>query len=143
MAAAVVFHQFVQDLAHKVHNLGSDTLKLALTNSAPTTSNTVFGDITEIAAGNGYTAGGATITVTSSSQTAGVYKLIIQDVTITAGGGSIGPFRYAVLYNSTPTSPLKPLIQYYDYGSPVTLSDGSSFPVDFDGTLGCLKISIA
>ena len=114
MAAAVVFHQFVQDLAHKVHNLGSDTLKLALTNSAPTTSNTVFGDITEIAAGNGYTAGGATITVTSSSQTAGVYKLIIQDVTITAGGGSIGPFRYAVLYNSTPTSPLKPLIQYYD-----------------------------
>lgn len=142
MAAAVVFHQFSEDVAHGVHNLGSDTLKLALTNSAPSTSNEVFGSITEIAAGNGYTAGGATITVTSSGQTAGVYKLIVQEVTITASGGSIGPFRYAVIYNSTPTSPLKPLIQYYDYGSAVTLSDGSVFPVDFDGSLGCLKISI-
>ena len=110
MAAFQKFHVFVENLAEKVHNLGSDTLKVMLTNTAPSTSNSVKADITEIAAGNGYTAGGATITVASSAQSGGTYKLNIADVTFTASGGSMAPFRYVVLYNDTPTSPADPLI---------------------------------
>ena len=143
MAAPTVFHCFVKDVAHKVHNLGSDTLKCALSNSAPAATNTVLANITEITAQNGYSSGGPTLSVTSSDQASGVYKLILADNTLTATGGSIGPFQYAVIYNATPTSPLKPLIQWYDYGSPQTLAAGESFVLDFDDTLGALKIAVA
>jgi len=134
------FNQFVQDLANGKHNLGSDTLKVALTNSAPVSSNTVFANITEIAAGNGYSAGGGTSTQTSSVQTSGTYRLISGNVTTTASG-SVGPFRYVVLYNNTQTSPLKPLIGYYDFGSNVTLGNGDTFTVAFDQTNGILSLA--
>lgn len=143
MAAPTPFHIFVKDLAHKVHNLGSDVLKVALSNAAPAATNTVLSNITEITAQNGYASGGPTLTVSSSDQASGTYKLVLADLTLTATGGSIGPFQYAVIYNSTPTSPLKPLIQFYDYGAPVTLANGESFVLDFDGTLGALKIAPA
>ena len=138
------FYVFGENLAEKVHNLQSDTLKVMLTNTAPTASTgTIKTDITEITAGNGYTAGGATLTVSSSSQASGLYKLVIADVTITASGGSIGPFRYAVIYNDTPTSPADPLIGYFDYGSAITLGDGEAFTLDFDGTNGVFTINVA
>src|SRR6185312_13024837 len=98
------FNAFVNDIASKVHNLGSDTLKVMLTNTAPTATNAVKADITEISAANGYTAGGTAATLSSSSQTSGTYKLVLNNVTFTASGGSIGTFRYAVLYNSTAAS---------------------------------------
>lgn len=140
MASFNKFNAFVENLAEKVHNLGSDTLKLMLTNTAPSAANSVKADLTEIASGNGYSAGGAAVTVTSSAQSGGTYKLVCSDVTITATGGSIGPFRYAVLYNDTPTSPADPLIGYWDYGSAVTLANGESLTVDFDGTAGVLQL---
>jgi hypothetical protein len=90
---------------------------------------------------NGYTAGGPTITITASAQTSGTYKLVGNDVTLTASGGSFGPFRYAVLYNDTPTSPLKPLIGWWDYGSNLTITDGNSFTVDLDQTNGILQLA--
>lgn len=132
MAAFVKFHSFVEHLAEKVHNLGSDTLKIALTNTAPNAStNTVLADITQVANGNGYTTGGTAVTVTGSSQTGGTYALTQSaDVVFTATGGSIPSFRYAVLYNDTPTSPADPLIGYWDYGSSVTLAVGETFTVD-------------
>lgn len=139
MATFTKFNSFVEALAEKVHNLGSDTLKVMLTNSAPSASNTVKADITEISAGNGYTAGGATITVSSSSQTSGTYKLVLADVTITASGGSIGPFRYVVIYNDTAAS--DELIAYYDYGSSVSINTGENLTIDFDGSAGFLTIS--
>lgn len=139
MATFTKFNSFVEALAEKVHNLGSDTLKLALTNSAPSASNTVLADITQIANGNGYTTGGATITVTTSAQTSGNYKLVIDDVTFTASGGAMGTFRYGVIYNDTATS--DELIGYYDNGSAVTLASGDSFTFDFDPTNGLLQIS--
>ena len=135
------FNAFVENLAEGVHNLQSHTIKAMLTNTAPTAANALKSDITEISAGNGYTAGGATITVTSSAQTSGTYKLVLADATITAAGGSIGPFRYAVLYNDTPTSPLKPLIGYLDYGSSITLLDGEPLTLDFDPSAGALTLA--
>lgn len=140
MAAYNKFNQFVEDLAEKVHNLGADTLKVALTNTAPIAANSVFADITEIAVGNGYTAGGTATTITSSAQTTGTYKLVVSDVVFTAAGGSIGPFRYAVVYNDTPTSPADPLIAWFDYGSSITLLTGETFTADFDASAGLLTI---
>jgi hypothetical protein len=133
------FNALVEDIAEKVHNLGSDALKILLTNTAPVAGNSVKADLTEISAGNGYTAGGAAVTITASSQTSGVYKLVGNDVVFTASGGSIGPFRYAVLFNSTPAA--GPLIGWWDYGSALTLADGSTLTVDFSATNGILQIS--
>src|SRR5690349_7277575 len=124
MASFNKFNQFVGDVGTKVHNLNSDTLKICLSNTAPSASNAVFGDIIEISAGNGYSAGGTVVGSNAYSQSSGTAKLTGSAVTFTASGGSIGAFRYAVLYNSTPTSPNKPLIGWWDYGSSITLNNG-------------------
>lgn len=139
MATFQKFNSFVEALAEKVHNLGADTIKVALTNSAPSATNTTFTDITEISAGNGYTAGGHTTSASSSSQTSGTYKLVMSDVLITASGGSVGPFRYVVIYNDTATN--NELIAFADYGSSITLASGETFTVDFDATNGLLQIA--
>ena len=138
MATFNKFNQFVEDMAEKVHNLGADTLKVMLVNTAPVATNSVKANLTEITAANGYTAGGTAATISSSAQTSGTYKLVLADVVFTASGGSIGPFRYAVLYNDTPTSPADPLIGWWDYGSSITLADTETFTVDFDATNGVL-----
>src|SRR6266498_1372197 len=101
MAAFQKFNSFVEAMPEKKHNLGSDILKIMLTNVAPVAANSVKADLTDITAGNGYTAGGTAATISSSAQTSGTYKLVLNDVTFTASGGSIGPFRYVVLYNDT------------------------------------------
>jgi hypothetical protein len=140
MASFNKFNSFVEALAEKKHDLGADTLKVLLTNTAPVATNGVKADLTEISAGNGYTAGGATASITSSSQTSGTYKLVLGDpATWTASGGTIGPLRYAVLYNSTASN--DELIGWWDYGSSITLADGESFAVDFDGTTGVLTLA--
>src|SRR3979490_2905625 len=100
MASFNKFNAFVADVSNKVHNLGSDTLKIMLTNTAPAATNAVKTDITEITAGNVCTAGGGQATLVSSSQSSGTYALKLNNVTFTASSGSIGPFRYCVLYNS-------------------------------------------
>ena len=141
MASFNKFNAFVENLAEKVHNLQSDTLKILLTNTAPVAGNSVKAELTEIGAGNGYSAGGPTATASASSQTSGTYKLVLDDLTITAAGGAIGPMRYFVLYNDTPTSPVDPLIGWWDYGSSITLADGESVTVDFSATNGALQIA--
>lgn len=137
MATYNKFNATVNDLASKVHNFGSDNLKIMLTNTAPVATNAVKADITEISAGNGYTAGGTQATLVSSSQTSGLYTLKLNNVVFTATG-AIGPFRYAVLYNSTAAS--GNLIGYWDYGSSVTLQNGDTLTVSFDATNGVLTI---
>jgi hypothetical protein len=135
MATLTKFYSFVEAIHEKKHNLGSDTLKVLLTNTAPSLSNTVKADISgELSTANGYTAGGETITVTSSAQSSGLYTLIASDVTWTASGGSIGPFRYAVLYNDTASN--DELIGYIDYGYSVTVASGQTFTIDFDAVAG-------
>ena len=140
MAAFNKFDAFVEALAEKVHDLGTDTLKVYLTNDTPSASaDAVKADLAEITPGNGYTAGGNTAAQTSSSQTGGLYKLVLGDpATWTASGGNIGPFRYAVLYNDTTAS--ENLIGYWDYGTSITLGAGDTFTVDFDPTTGVLTL---
>lgn len=138
MATFTKFNSFVEAAAEKVHNFGADTLKVMLTNSAPLATNTVKADLTDIAAGNGYTAGGTAVTITSSAQSSGTYKLVGSSVVFTATG-AVGPFRYAVLYNSTATN--SELIAFWDYGSSVTLANTETFTVAFDGTNGILQLA--
>jgi len=137
MAAFNKFNAFVEHVAEGVHNLGSNQLVVALTNSAPSASNTVLADITQISYTNLST---RNITTSASAQTSGTYKLTLTDLVLTASGGSVGPFRYVVIYNDTPTSPADPLIGWYDYGSSITLASGETFTVDFDGTNGLLQL---
>ena len=135
MASFNKFNSFVEALAEKVHDLGSDTLKAALTNTAPAASHTVLADITEI----DYTyCSTRDLTVASSSQTGGLYKLVVNDLTLTAGGGAVGPFRYVVVYNDSAGS--QELIGWYDYGSSITLADTESLMLDFDGANGLLQL---
>jgi hypothetical protein len=132
MAAGTKFRQFVEDLAEKVHNLGADALKVMLVNSpAPVNTNSVKGDLTEISAGNGYTAGGTAVTITTSAQSAGTYTLAGNQVVFTATG-AMATFRYPVLYNDTPTSPADPLIGFWDYGSGLSLALDETFTVKFN-----------
>lgn len=130
MVAFTRFEKFSEDLAEKVHNLDTDTLKVYLSNTAPNVAtHAVKTDLAEITNANGYAA--PVDTQNATSRTGAVTSVTGVDFTVTAAGGSVGPFRYAVLYNDTPASPLDPLIGYWDYGSGVTLADGESFTVDF------------
>jgi hypothetical protein len=135
MAVFNKFDSFVEAVAEKVHNLGSDQLTLALTNTLPTSANSVLADITQITYTNLST---RNLTTSASSQTGGLYKLVVNDITLTSTGGSTGPFRYLVVYNSTAAG--GPLIGWYDYGTSLTLYSGESLAVDFDGTNGLLTI---
>ena len=130
MATFNKFYQFVEDLAHGVHDLETDQLVVALTAAAnaPVASNSVLANLTEITYTNLST---RNITTTSSGQTSGNYTLALTDLVLTASGGSVGPFRYVVIYNDNPTSPADPLIGWYDYGSDLTLNNGEQLTVDF------------
>ena len=141
MATYNKFQQFVEDLAEKVHNCGADLLKVMLCLTAPVATNAIKANLTEIAAGNGYTAGGTAPSITSSVQTTGTYKLVLADVTFTAAGAPMANFRYPVLYNDTPTSPADPLIAWWDYGSTVTLLDTEVFTVDYDPSTGVIQLA--
>lgn len=137
MATFNKFNAFVEALAEKVHNLGSDQLKVALcaAANAPVAGNSVLADLTEISYTN---LSSRNITTSSSSQTSGTYKLVISDLTLTASGGSVAAFRYVVIYNDTAAS--DNLICYFDYGSDLTLTDGASLILDADATTGLLQI---
>lgn len=127
MATFTFFNSAKEALPEKVHNLGADSLKWMLTNTAPLATNSVKADLTEIAAGNGYTAGGTAVTVSSSAQTGGTYTLALNSCTFTAAGGSFADFRYIVLYNDTATN--DELIGYLDYGTSYTLTTGNTFTI--------------
>lgn len=141
MATYNKFNAFLEHVFEKVHDFQNDTFKVILTNVAPVAGNSVKADITEISAGNGYTAGGTQATIASSSQTSGVYKSVLNDVVFTATGGSMATFRYAVLLNDSPSSPLDPLIAWWDYGSAITLLVGETFTWDVNASNGIFTVT--
>lgn len=137
MASFNKINAFVEDLAEKVHNLGSDTLTIALTTTAnkPTASSTTLGGLTQIS----YTNLSARVpTISSSSQSSGTYKLVLADLVLTASG-TVAAFGAVVLYNDTAAS--DQLICWWEYGSDVTLLNTETFTIDFDGSGGVLTIS--
>ncbi len=143
MASFNKYQQFAEDLAGGVHDLigTQHTLKVMLSNTAPNAAtHAVRADATEISGGNGYTSGGAD-TQNDGSESGGTATVTGVDVVFTASGGSIGPFRYVILYNDTPTSPADPPILFYDSGSSITLAATETFTTDFDGSAGVLTIA--
>jgi len=139
MATFNKFNQFVEDVAHGVHDLETDQIVVALCASAnaPVATNAVLADLTQIAYTN---LSSRNVTTTSSAETSGTYKLTLTDLVLTASGGSVAAFRYIVLYNDTPTTPADPLIGWYDYGSSLTLNDTETLTIDFDDAGGALTI---
>lgn len=135
MASFAKFNAFVADVSNKVHNLSSDQLTIALTNTIPVATNSVIANITQVSYTN---ISSRNLTTTSSTQSSGTYKLIVGNPTFTASG-SVGPFQYLVLYNSTASG--GPLIGWYDFGSAVTLTSGDVFTITFDSTNGVISIT--
>lgn len=135
MATFTKFNSLVEAMAEKVHNFGSDQLRIALTNTAPSAANTQLSDITQISYTN---LSSRAVTTSSSSQTSGVYRLICADLTLTASG-AVATFRYVVLYNDTATN--DELVAYWDYGSAVTMANTETFLIDFDGSNGVFSLT--
>lgn len=136
MAVFTKLNGFVEHLAEGVHNLQTGAITVALSNTAPGSETTpptgstaacILANVTQISYTN---LSSRVITVSSSAQSGGTYSLVLADLTLTASG-AVGPFRYAYIYNDTPTSPADPLICYYDYGSSISLATGESFTLDF------------
>lgn len=137
MASFVKYEVFAEDLANKVHDLfgTDDVLKVLLSNTAPdVAADEVRADAAEIGAGNGYAAGGEDVQ-NDGTRTGGTVTVTGVDIVWTAAGGTIGPFRYAILYNDTPASPADPLIGYWDYGSSITLQIGETFTLDVGASI--------
>lgn len=143
MATFVLFDDFGEDLGLGVHVLGSNDVKVALSNTAPNqTTGSVIGDITQISAGNGYSTGGQSLDSDSWAETSassGVWRFTTADEVFTASGGSIATFRYIVVYNDTAAS--DQLIGYLDYGSAVDVTSGNTFTIDV-GTNGFFELTI-
>jgi hypothetical protein len=138
------FHDFAEQIGKAVHDFSTHTFKAALTNTAPTASTfDELADVTQISASGGYTAGaggGYALDGVTWGQSSNVAKLTITDEVITASGGSVGPFRYVVIYNDSSTG--DKLVGFLDYGSALTLADTESLTLDFDGTNGLLTITV-
>ena len=145
MASFVKINDFVANAVENM-DLESDTLKIALSNTAPSSessnptadTNGILGNVTQISYSN---LSSRTLTTSSSGQSGGVYKLVLADLTLTASGGSVAAFRYVYIYNDTVTSPADPLIGYYDYGSSLTLNDGDTFTIDFSPSNGVIQLT--
>lgn len=135
MATYNKFQDFVGNLGvSEVHDLNADQLECYYSNAAPSASlDSVKADLAEITNQNGYTA--PEDTTNAASEASGTLTVTGTDITTTASGGSFGALQYVVLMNTTPTSPLDPLIGWWDYGSSITVSDGESFTVDFGANI--------
>jgi hypothetical protein len=125
------YQDFTEQLHRAKHDFGTHVFKIALTNTAPNVAtHRSLSDISEIAAGNGYTGGGVAVAI-SLSRSGGTTTISATNITITAAGGSIASFRYFVLYNDSMTSPADGLIVYWDCGASQTVANGEALTVNF------------
>ena len=142
VATFTKYNSFVDELSKGGHNFSTPpTLKLALTNTAPTAATDTVWNTTVApapAAANGYPAGGNTLTGVVGATAGGIFKLTITDTVFTATAGGIGPFRYVILYNVTAGNKV---IGYYDNAASITLADTDTFTTDFDAANGVFTIA--
>lgn len=115
-------------------NAGSDVWKIVLATALANTDTTITA---EVPSGNGYTTGGNTAATTSSATTAGVYKLTLADPAAWTATGAGFTFRYAILYNSTTSTP----VGYWDYGSSQAVAAGETVTVDLDAAGGVYTVT--
>lgn len=125
MATLTKFNAFAADRNNGVHDLSSDTIKCALTNTTPSASNTVLANITQITAAGGYAP--ATVTINSSAQSGGTYTCAFDAFSFAASGADYDAFQWLVFYNDTAAS--DQLIGYLNIGVAYVLPDGQSYPV--------------
>lgn len=145
MATFNLINDWLENMVENA-DLDSDQFVVALSNTAPGAEGTpptgdgdgILGNVTQISYTN---LSSRNITTTGSSQTGGTYKLVLQDLTLSASGGSVGPFRYVYIYDDTVATPADPLVCYYDYGSSITLNDGEDLLIDFDDANGLFQLS--
>jgi hypothetical protein len=132
LAAFNKFEDFVNQLCLKKHDLNADVLNVYLSNAAPSTSaDSIKTDLAEITNQNGYTA--PIDTQNTFAEASGTGTLTGTKCVVTATG-AVGPFQYVVLYNDTQTSPVDPLIGWWDYGSALTLANGETFSIKFNNS---------
>ena len=115
-------------------NAGSDVWKIVLATNLANSDTTLTA---EVANGNGYTTGGNTATTASSSTTAGVFKLVLNSPAVWTATGAGFTFRYAILYNSTTSTP----VGYWDYGSSQVVAAGETVTVTLDGSNGVYTVT--
>lgn len=140
--ASYIKYQIGTEVLMEASNAGADTWQLILSNTAPNVAtNTTAASATELSTSGGYTNGGVNASIVSSTQTGGVFKLILlapSSPTWTASGGGF-TFQYVILYNLTRTQ----CIGYWDYGSPVVMSgvNGDTFTPTLDPTGGTFTVT--
>lgn len=135
MATYTKINSFVENLAEKQIDLGGTGLTIALTNTPHTSTWDELADLTQISYTN---LSSRVLTVSSSAQTSGTYKLVLNDLTLTASG-AVGPFQYIYIYDDASTG--DKLIAYYDNGTPITMANTDTVLLDFDGSAGVLTIA--
>ena len=143
MATFVKVNDFVEDLALKLHDLATDQLVIALSNTAPGSetpdptadTNGILTNVTEIAYTN---LSSRNVTTTSLVLASGVVKLTLTDLVLTASG-SVAAFRYVYLYNGDAVA--DNLIAVWDKGAEVNMVSPDTFTVDFDGSNGVLTVT--
>lgn len=141
MAVYVKYEAFVEDLIEGVHDWDAHTFKIMLSNTAPNVAtHGVRADVTELATSGGYTSGGNSTAITTS-RAGGTAKATGVDPTTWTGSGAGFTFRYAILYNDTPATPAKPLVDYWDYGSSQLIAAGETLVVDLDAAAGIFTIT--
>lgn len=129
------FNPFVQNLANGKYNFATDQLAVALTNVAPSSANVKLADLTQISYTN---LSSRNITTTSSTQTGGTEKVVLQNLTLSASG-TVATFQYAVVYDVNATN--FELIGWYDYTTPVVMGSGDNFAINFDAVNGFIQIA--
>ncbi len=137
MATFQKYDQFAVDLAAGVHTLttAGSLLKIALSNTAPTVAtDALLSNAAEIAYTNCDLVAQQDTANVGSETPAGTWDVAGTDIIVTATG-AVATFQYVILWNDTPTSPLDPLIGFWDYGSGVTLANGETFTVDFGASI--------
>ena len=112
-------------------NVGSDSWKVALSNASAVAKTSFVAGTDDLATLNGYTAGGNAATVASASQTAGTYTFTLNNPAVWTATGAVGPFQYAILWDTTTSTP----IAQWDYGSSISLANTDTFTFTFSGAV--------